>query len=210
MPLKCRTEGPSVWEWYEDEVAEMEKARAMNPPRSGAIVFYGSSSIRLWHTLDRDFPDRFVLNTGFGGSTLAACAHFVERLVFPLQPNSVVVYAGDNDLGDGHPPETVRDSWVEFVRRIDWGLGQIPILFLSIKPSPARWGLLDRIKATNALIREELQRRPSSVYVDLFHSMLTPEGQPRTELYAEDGLHLSPIGYRLWGEVVAPHLARLG
>lgn len=207
--MESAEEGPSVWEWYEDEVAGMEKARAGSPPRAKAIAFYGSSSIRLWHTLGSDFPERAVVNAGFGGSTLAACAHFCDRLVLPLRPASVVVYAGDNDLGDGRSPEDVRDAWNDLVRRLDAGLGSVPLLFMSIKPSPARRGLLDRIRAANALVREELLKRSEGVYVDLFPSMLTPEGEPRPELFLDDGLHLNPDGYRLWREIVAPHLARL-
>lgn len=74
------------------------------------IAFYGSSSIRLWATLASDFPGLSVVNLGFGGATLAACVYFFERLVLPCSPASLVLYAGDNDLGDGRRPEDVAGS----------------------------------------------------------------------------------------------------
>ncbi len=80
-------------EWYETEVQALEEASIANPPPPGNVIFYGSSSIRLWSSLATDFNDVEVINLGFGGSTLAACAWFFERLVPPRQPRSIVFYA---------------------------------------------------------------------------------------------------------------------
>ena len=93
--------------WYEDEVRLLEARTRTIDPTTDRVVFYGSSSIRLWTTLAKDFPQVNSLNLGFGGSTLAACAWFFDRLVVPADPKSIVFYAGDNDLGDGRHPEEV-------------------------------------------------------------------------------------------------------
>jgi hypothetical protein len=87
--------------WYEEEVHQLEKRVRSSVEIANRTVFYGSSSIRMWKTLDHDFPEKQVLNIGFGGSTLAACGWFFERLVVPTQPRSIVFYAGDNDLATG-------------------------------------------------------------------------------------------------------------
>ncbi len=48
------------------------------------------------------------INLGFGGSTLAACAWFFDPIVAPVShPQTLILYAGDNDLGDGRHPEEV-------------------------------------------------------------------------------------------------------
>jgi lysophospholipase L1-like esterase len=195
-------------EWYEAEVRAMEKVRAADPPR-GSTVFYGSSSIRLWTSLADDFngivTDAGIVNLGFGGSTLAACAWFFERLVVPCRPRSLVVYAGDNDLGDGRTPEDVLRSFHFLSRKVTQHLGPIPFAFISVKPSPARLHLIDRIRRTNAMIQRELATREGGCYIDIFPPMLGGDGQPRRELFLEDGLHLSPAGYRLWTQVVSAH-----
>jgi hypothetical protein len=67
--------------WYEAEVTALEQTLRSSPLPKRVIAFYGSSSIRMWSTLAADFPDLPVINLGFGGSTLAACAYFFERLV---------------------------------------------------------------------------------------------------------------------------------
>ena len=191
-------------EWYEAEVRGMEQARMAAPPQSGAVVFYGSSSIRLWTSLREDFPGVNVVNTGFGGSTMAACDYFFERLVVPLHPRSLIVYAGDNDLGDGQSPESVLAGFRSLLQKCEH-LGPIPFGFMSIKPSPARWHLLDSIQRTNALIRQEMASHPQSYYVDVYPAMLTETGQPRYELYQPDGLHLSAAGYQLWTEILSTY-----
>jgi lysophospholipase L1-like esterase len=192
--------------WYEAEVRSMERAfQASEPGQASPVVFYGSSSIRLWTNLAEDLGDPRIVNLGFGGSTLAACSHYFERLVVPRQPASLIVYAGDNDLGDGRTAHDVIGSFRELLAQVDTRLGPIPFAFISIKPSPARWHLIDAIQLANATILEDLKARPNSTYIDVFKTMLKPDGSPRQELFAEDGLHLSREGYRVWAEQILSH-----
>ncbi|NJK81291.1 MAG: GDSL family lipase [Chloroflexaceae bacterium] len=190
-------------EWYEPEVRALEQRRAGYPTPPGAVLFYGSSSIRLWDTLAEDFAAIQPINLGFGGSTLEACAWFLQRLVVPYAPRTLVVYAGDNDLGDGKPPEQVLGYFRALVTQLDQSLPNTMLAFLSIKPSPARQYLIDQIRLTNRLIRRELDERPHSYYIDLFQPMMNGDGRPLPNLYAEDGLHLSAEGYQMWREIIA-------
>jgi lysophospholipase L1-like esterase len=189
-------------EWYEDEVRSLELGRGGRPTMSAPVAFYGSSSIRLWETLDDDLPGVPTVNLGFGGSTLAACAYFFTRLVPPYGPRSLLLYAGDNDLGDGRSPEDVLASLRDLLRQSDALLGPIPTAFLSIKPSPARQHLDLSIRRANDLARREMETRPSGRYIDVHARMLDHNGRPRPELYGDDGLHLSRAGYQVWAEAI--------
>jgi lysophospholipase L1-like esterase len=42
---------------WEKEISAYEKADATNPPPKGAILFIGSSTVRMWKTLAQDWPD---------------------------------------------------------------------------------------------------------------------------------------------------------
>jgi lysophospholipase L1-like esterase len=185
-------------EWYEQEVLEMEQRLKTFPPPAGQVVFYGSSSMRLWESLEEDFRDAGVLNMAFGGSTLEACAWFFDRLVVPCSPRSIVCYAGDNDLGDGRTPEEVVESFRKLLVKVDASFPAIPFTILSIKPSPERWNLVGQIKTTNEALRREVQLRDNGHFIDVFPAMLGSDGRPDDSLFLEDGLHVSPKGYQVW------------
>jgi lysophospholipase L1-like esterase len=184
-------------ESYEQEVRWLEQ----QPARTNAPVFYGSSSIRMWDQLALDFPEAAPVNRGFGGSTMEACSWYFWRLVKPLAPAALVLYAGDNDLGDGKSPEFVVEQAAHLLAQLDHLGADIPLMLLAIKPSLARWGLRAQIEETNAEFARMCARRPRSVFVDLYSAMLR-DGHPRAELLAEDGLHLSAAGYELWASVL--------
>ncbi len=190
-------------QWYEPEVQTIERSLRSRVNGSRPPVFYGSSSIRLWDTLGEDFDPR-VLNLGFGGSTLEACDYFFPRLIPPVHPRSLLVYAGDNDLGDGRDVDTVLGYFRSLAGKVADSAGAIPFGFVSVKPSPARYPILDRIRRFNDLVRGEIAAIPSAYYVDVFSAMLDKSGKPRRELFLEDGLHLSRGGYRLWGRLLEP------
>src|SRR5436309_12342441 len=75
--------GQSSTARFQDEIKAFEASDRTNPPPAGAILFIGSSSIRLWKTLAADFPRHQVINRGFGGSQIIDSVDYAERIVFP-------------------------------------------------------------------------------------------------------------------------------
>jgi lysophospholipase L1-like esterase len=135
----------------------------------------------------------------------------LERLVLPLAPRAIVLYAGDNDLDHGARPEQVQTLFEEFVAQVDDRLGLVPLVFISIKPSPLRLRNIAQIRRANALVRATIAAWPQARYLDVFSLMLEPDGQtPRPELYDADGLHLTAAGYQLWAAQVRSILSELG
>jgi lysophospholipase L1-like esterase len=175
------------------------------------ILFYGSSSIRRWSTLRRDFDGLPVVNRGFGGSTLEECVALLDRLVSPVKPRAIVLYAGDNDLDQGASPETVLSRFEQFAGGVRTRLGWTPIVYVSVKPCPARFWNSTKIEAANALVQKAISLRwREAVFVDVYQAMLDAGGAPRGELFDRDGLHLSPAGYAIWSEAIQQALAETG
>jgi len=193
--------------WYEDEVKRLEKD-GLNLNYTPETLFYGSSSIRLWTSLYSDFAGIKPVNLGFGGSTLAACVWFFERIMTPYHPKRLIVYAGDNDLGDGRHPEEVFIFFQELAVKINTRFGSLPCYYISLKPSISRWHVANLFRFTNGLIENEISKYGNNWhFVDVFNKMLGPDGKPRPELFVYDGLHLSEKGYALWKEILNSYLS---
>ena len=175
-------------------------------PRPGGVVFVGSSSIRLWNDLEREFGAEGIVKRGFGGSRLADCARYVQQLVLPHKPRLVVVYAGDNDLAEGAAPADVLASYVEFVRQVRASLPEARIAYLSIKPSPSREALMPAAIQTNELIENYSKGDPKLDFIDVYTKMLDGHGRPRADLFLADALHLNAAGYAIWKSAIAERL----
>jgi lysophospholipase L1-like esterase len=190
---------------WESSIARFEALDAKHPPPKGAILFIGSSSIVGWD-LAKSFPGLPVINRGFGGSHLADSVRYAERIVLPYRPKIIVLYAGDNDLAAGKTPERVWEDYKAFVNKVHAALPQTKIIYIGIKPSIARWHLIDKIRKANRLIAETAATDQRLVFVDIEKPMLGPDGKPRQELLKADGLHLNQTGYKLWSDLLRPHL----
>ena len=191
---------------WEADIRKFEIDDSLHPPPQGAILFMGSSSIRMWETLQQDFPGYQVINRGFGGSELSDALYFADRIILPYKPRIVIVYAGDNDIANGKQPERILSDYKQLVQLIHQKLPQATIGYISIKPSLARWSLVDKIRKTNSLIREYSSHDRLLSYIDVFMPMLGKDGTPRKDLFAADGLHLNREGYQLWTKIVRPYL----
>lgn len=196
---------------WEADIKAYEASDKTNPPPKGAILFVGSSSIRMWKTLAQDFPNHPVINRGFGGSHLADSVAFADRIVIPYRPKLVLLYAGDNDIAAGKTTEQVFDDFVSFFKKVRSALPDVQIAYISIKPSIARWQFVHKIRETNRMIEVYSQtlKNPKLIkFIDVFTPMLGPDGRPRKELFVSDGLHLNAAGYELWASITRPFLKK--
>lgn len=191
---------------WEKEIAAFEALDRENLPPPGGILFIGSSTIRLWKTLETDYPGLPVLNRGFGGSEIADSTHFADRIIFPYAPKQIILRAGTNDIHEGRPPSEVARDFVEFVRTVRTRLPRTEILFIAANPAPSRWIENDKFDALNKTIRNLAIEMPHVGYIDAADIGLTPTGQARPELFVADRLHFSPEGYKLLAERVRPYL----
>jgi lysophospholipase L1-like esterase len=193
---------------FDSEVTALEAKLSQSPISSSPIVFYGSSSIRLWKSLQQDFSGYAVLNCGFGGSRLTDCVRYANRLVLPRKPSAIVIYAGDNDLATGAPPEKVFQSFRQLFAIFRTYSPSIPIAFVSVKPSPARLTFLDNILKFNRLVEEFLKTQPETEYIDVCSDMLGQDRKPIQALFVSDQIHLSPAGYQILRKEIGEFLSQ--
>lgn len=192
---------------FSEEVAQIV-AQSNAKGYENPVVFIGSSSIRMWNTLERDFPGFAVLNHGFGGSEYSDLLYFKEQLIGEFEPSMVVVYAGDNDIANGEDPAAIAEEaelFVDALRRLANGA---PVIVLSAKPSISRWELKDKYEKLNTQLERIATGFDHVVYVDVWTPMLKRNGEVEKELFIEDGLHMNEKGYEIWKNALKPFLSR--
>ncbi len=197
---------------YYNEIAAFKKQDSIAFPAGKTILFVGSSSFRMWKDVQDYFPGYTIINRGFGGSYLTDVIRYEKDIIFPYKPKQIVIYAGENDIsGDSSVTgKIVFNRFVELYRDIKKNLGNVPIAFISLKPSPSRWHMRERMIEANKLIKNYLQRRKKSrdVFIDVWQPMLGMDGTPRKDIFNEDKLHMNSKGYAIWKKLIQPYLIK--
>jgi lysophospholipase L1-like esterase len=152
---------------------------------------------------------QIVINRGFGGSVMKELNQNIERIVFPYRPSRIYVYEGDNDITRGTEPESFLQECKFFIRQCQQRLPDTEIIFLSIKPSPARirhWKQMDR---ANQMLEDLCGKEDKVTFIDISSSMFERPGTLRKDIYARDGVHLNEKGYALLKTVIMENTINL-
>lgn len=191
---------------YEKEVRELSEKYRQLPWQKGGIVFTGSSSIRLWKTLEKDFPRNLIINTGFGGSQTHHLLEFIDDLVIQYSPSKVFIYEGDNDIHAGKSSRQIIEEHFEIISKVKESLPDTKFYIISAKPSPSRWAL----KGAYLQLKEEMKQFCASqdqvTFIDVWTPMLDRTGNPNPKLFVEDNLHMNEKGYKIWRKAIKPHM----
>jgi len=193
---------------WEKDIQKFEAADKTNPPPEGAVLFIGSSTIRMWKTLKEDFPNHTVINRGFGGSQIADSVYYADRIVIPYKPKMILLYAGGNDINAGKTPEAVFEDFKAFVVTVRAKLPAVRIAYMSNGPSLARWAQAEKLRKLNQLIKDYVGNDNSMDFIEAFDVFLGADGKPRPELYVADKLHNNAEGYKIRAELVRPYLEK--
>ena len=105
---KYTDEASKRWESDIRKFEQLDKS-AIDP--DNAILFAGSSSIRLWSTLREDVTPYPVIQRGFGGSKFSDLAVYAKRIVYPHQFRALVIFEANDITGiaaDKSPEEVVK------------------------------------------------------------------------------------------------------
>jgi lysophospholipase L1-like esterase len=189
---------------FEDwAVVDAENTTPDNP-----IVFIGSSSINYWRTAEY-FPQFPVINRGFGGSQASDATHWVHDGVLKYDPSVVVYYEGDNDVTVGKQADQIFEDMHAFAHEVHSASPGTHVVFLSVKPSPARMEVWGEAQKTNGLLAHFAESRYNVHYVDVGTDLLGRDGQPIPEYFVSDGIHMTPAGYDVWTRILTPVLAGL-
>ncbi len=78
----------------------------------------------------------------------------------------------------------------------------VPLLYVSMKPSPSRMHLLTKYKEANQQIAAFLKTDKKAAFADVFQPMLKADGTPLDDIFLKDNLHMNAKGYAIWKKVL--------
>lgn len=194
---------------YEEAVREFKIQDSLSFPPEKAILFIGSSSFTLWKNVQSYFPGYTIINRGFGGSTLADQLYYANDIILPYKPKQIVIYCGENDLAfDGVSATEVFERFKKLFGIIRDKFTDLPLIYISMKPSPSRRHLFSQMSEGNKLISDFLATQKNSVFIDVYSKMLHESGEPISDLFLSDSLHMSTRGYAIWQKAIEPFLLK--
>ncbi|MBX3242029.1 MAG: G-D-S-L family lipolytic protein [Chitinophagaceae bacterium] len=195
--------------FYKD-IQNFKKQDSVSFPSRNALLFIGSSSFTMWRDVQDYFPGYVIINRGFGGSSLHHLSYYIEDIVYPYHPKQVVVYCGENDLAtsDTVSAATVTERFITLFNQIREKYPEVPVAFVSMKPSPSRERLLQKMITANKAIQKFLETQKGAAYIDVYSLMLDAEGRPRRELFLDDMLHMNKQGYEIWQKAFRSYLVQ--
>jgi lysophospholipase L1-like esterase len=195
---------------FYDEIQNFKKQDSTNPPPQNAILFVGSSSFRKWTDVQSYFPGYTIINRGFGGSSLPDVIRYANDIIFPYHPKEIVIYCGENDFAasDNTSAEMVFERFKTLYAIIRSKMPDVPVVFISIKPSPSRRKYWPKMIEANQMIKDFIGMQKNASYVDVYKPMLNEDGQPKPEIFLEDSLHMNANGYAIWQKAIQPYLIK--
>jgi len=197
----------SAAKWDKDILNfELQDKSEVDP--ANAILFAGSSSIRLWSTLKSDVAPYPVIQRGFGGSKFSDLAVFADRIIYPHQFRALVIFEANDITGSGadKSPKEVAKLFVDIVRTVRKKYADQPVFVLEITPTPSRWSVWPKIKEANELLKQACTKLHNTYFIETSAAYLNKSGEPRGELFIKDKLHQNQAGYQIWGDLVRKKL----
>lgn len=173
-----------------------------------AILFVGSSSIRLWSTLAEDMAPFEVIQRGYGGAKLSDLVYYAERIIYPHSCRAIVVFVANDIVGNNQDksPAEVTALVKELLEIIRGRMPGVPVFYIATTPTPSRWQAWSRIREANKLISDLCRYEENTWFIETEQYYLDEDGQPRPELFRGDMLHLNADGYRIWTGIIRSEL----
>ncbi|MCU0461734.1 MAG: GDSL-type esterase/lipase family protein [Bacteroidales bacterium] len=202
-PLKEYSELPEV-KALEPEIVKFESLDRSTVYPDDAILFAGSSSIRLWSTLEKDMAPYNVIQRGYGGSKLSDYAVYAERIFSPHKCSALVLFVANDITGSKNDksPEEVTELFSIIHKTFRKTNPGAPVFFIAVTPTRLRWKAWPEISKANALVKEWCENHRNTYFISTDTAFIDANGEPREELFLSDKLHLNPDGYKVWTRII--------
>jgi hypothetical protein len=209
-PLRKYANLQEVRDWNKD-IEKFELLDKSETYPSNSIIFAGSSSIRLWATLENDMAPYSVIQRGYGGAKLSDLAVYADRIFTPHACSAIVIFVANDISGteQDKAPEEVAALFNNILKTIRKTHPATPVFWIAITPTPSRWKVWPEIKKANSLIENICNKRNNTFYIRTDFAFLNEDGLPVQDYFVSDKLHLSEKGYKIWTTIIKGEINRV-
>jgi lysophospholipase L1-like esterase len=198
--------------WSQD----VERLRLLDDSETypdNAVLFIGSSSIRLWDNIQEDLAPIVPIRRGFGGAKSVDLAVFASELVQAHRYSALVVFVANDIAGEAGKVDQDPENVVAWLKEVWWVSLQhqpkAPLLLIEITPTASRRHVWKQQRELNHRLRNWTLQEPNVYFLPTAEYFLDAQDEVRNELFVEDRLHLSRAGYRVWGSLIRRRLQEL-
>ena len=123
--------------FYLNRVKENEQKWKNAGSPTGGTVFIGDSffDTEFWSNFYTTYTDGNTFANGVSSSTIKDWKLFANRLLYPLNPENIVIHLGTNDFyDDKDDSDTVLSNLIELIENIHNRLPDAKIYYFAIEP----------------------------------------------------------------------------
>lgn len=203
---KYRERGQKKWEQKIQALEARNVKEGAWPAES--LLFFGSSSIRRWETMNNDMVHFPSINRGYGGAKYVDMVLFAERMFTPHDYRALVMFAGNDVKGEDadSSPEEVDCAVREIIRVSKAHRPNAAIFLIEVTPTESRFDVWHKTREVNDTLREIALTTDNTFFIATAQHYLKPNGTPKQEWFVEDKLHLNEQGYKKWAELIKVQL----
>ena len=205
---QAKPTGPERWESTIQALEALDKKES-HP--DDAILFVGSSSIRLWKTIEEDMAPYPAIRRGYGGAKFSDLRVYAKRLTHPHKCRAIVIFVANDVSGrdTDRTPTAVADDVRSVIASIRETHPTTPILFIAVTPTASRWAAWNKTQAVNAAIAEICSDLPHVHWIATVGAFLGKDGRPQDGYFIGDKLHLNEQGYDVWAKLIKARLEQV-
>ena len=188
-------------DWANLKYFQQENSELLPPSaHEHRVVFMGNSITEGWLSIRPEFfVNKPYVNRGISGQTTPQMLLRFRQDVIKLQPSTVVLLAGINDIAENTGPSTIEMIANNIISMAELAkANQINVIICSVLPAnhfPWRQSIkpAEKVRKLNALL-QSYSYENKLAYVDYYSAMVNDSHGLKKEL-GEDGIHPNKNGY---------------
>lgn len=206
--------GGSVMDWANLKKYQKSNEELIKTPDPNRVVFMGNSITEEWGRLDKDFflNNPFV-NRGIGGQTTPQMLIRFKPDVINLNPKSIVIMAGINDIAGNTGPITIENTAENIISMAEIAVASnISVYICSTMPAidfPWSPGLEpgSKVVRLNSVLKSYCAKK-GIPYVDYYSVMADSNGGLKVPEFtsADDLVHPNLAGYKVMEKIILSSL----